>query len=82
MEIAKAAANVFISSTLDYGNFLLYKLTVNKLRKLKLLKNSATRVVINECKSDGLSMTEVRKKYFLPINARIEYKISMLTWKA
>ncbi len=44
---------------------------------------SAARVVINACKSDRLRMTEVRKNlHWLPINARIEYNILMLTWKA
>ncbi len=62
---------------------LLYGLSGNKLRKLQLLQNSAARVVINAWKSDRLSMTEVRKNlHWLPINARIEYRILMLTWKA
>ncbi len=83
MESAKAAANAFISSTIDYGNSLLYGLPGNKVRKLQLQQNSAARVVINACKSDRLCMTEVRKNlHWLPINARIEYKILMLTWKA
>ncbi len=51
--------------------------------KRQLLQNSAAKVVINVCKSDRLSMREVRKNlHWLPTNARIENKISMLTWKA
>ncbi len=62
MESAKAAANAFISSTIDYGNSLLYGLQGYTLRKLQLLQNSAAGVVINVCKSHRLSMAEVMKK--------------------
>ncbi len=55
MESAKAAANVFNSSTLAYGNSLLYGLP----GKLQFLQNSAARVGINACKSDRLSMLEL-----------------------
>ncbi len=80
MESTKAAANAFISSTLDFGNSLLYGLPGNKLRKLQFLQTSVARVLINACKSDRLSMTEVRKTlHWLRINARIEYTILMLT---
>jgi len=82
-ETAKTAAHAFVSSTLDYGNSLLFGLPKTKLNKLQLVQNAAARVVVQARKSDRLSMTTLRKSlHWLPIKARIEFKISDLAWKA
>ncbi len=74
------ATHAFVT---DYGNSLLYGLPKKKIRKLQLVQNAATRVVINAQRSDRIRMTAVRKDlHWLPINARIEFKMLMLTWKA
>ena len=83
IDSAKIATHAFVTSTLDYGNSLLYGLPKTKLNKLQVLQNAAARVVIKAHKSDRLSMTAVRKDlHWLPVEARIEFKILTLTWKA
>ncbi len=59
-ESAKVAVHAFVTSTLDYGNSLLYGLPKSKINKLKLVQNSAARVVIKAHRSDRLSMTSAR----------------------
>jgi hypothetical protein len=83
MDSAKLAANAFVTSTLDYGNSLLYGLPKTKINKLQVMHNAAARVVIKAHKSDRLSMTAVRKDlHWLPVEARIQFKTLALTWKA
>ncbi len=58
----KVAAHASVTSTLDYGNSLLYGLPSTKLRKLQMIQNVSARVLIQAKKYDRISMTAVRKK--------------------
>ncbi len=79
----KVAVHVFVTSTLDCGNSLLYGLPHAKLRKLQMVQNASARVLIPAKKYNRISMTAVRKNlYWLPIKARIDFKILVLAWKA
>ncbi len=76
-------AHAFVTSTLDYGNCLLYGLPYTKLRKLQMVQNASARVLIKAKKYDRISMTAVRKHlHWLPIKARIDFKILVLALKA
>ncbi len=73
----------FVTSTLDYGNSLLYGLPYTNLRKLQIVQNASARVLIQAKKYERISMTVVRKYlHLLPIKARIDFKILVLAWKA
>ncbi len=75
--------HAFITSTLDYVNSLLYGLPYTKLRKVQMVQNALARVLIQAKKYDRISMTAVRKDlHWLPIKARIDFKILVLAWKA
>ncbi len=78
---AKIAAHAFVTSHLDYGNSLYYGLYKYQTDKLQLLQNSAARVVKKKRKFDHIS-EDLEEMHWLPINARIEFKILLLTWKS
>ena len=78
---AKIAAHAFVTSHLDYGNSLYYGLYKYQTDKLQLLQNSAARVVKKKRKFDHIS-EDLEKMHWLPIIARIEFKLLLLTWKS
>ena len=80
-ESAKVAAHAFVTSHLDYGNSLLSGLPDKYIRKLQLVQNAAARVVVKKKKFDHISL-DMKNMHWLPINARIKFKIILLTWKA
>ncbi len=83
LDSAKMAVHAFVTSTLGYGNSLLYGLPYTKLRKLQMVQNASARVSIQAKKYDRISITTVRKnRHWLPIKARIDFKILVLAWKA
>ncbi len=54
-----------------------------KLRKLQMVQHASARVLIQAKQYDRISMTAVRKNpHWLPIKARIDFKILILAWKA
>ena len=78
---AKTAAHAFVTSHLDYGNSLYYGLYKYQTDKLQLLQNSAARVVKKKRKFDHIS-EDLEKMHWLPVIARIEFKLLLLTWKS
>ncbi len=72
--------HAFVTSILDYGNSLLYGINANHMQKLQRVQNAAVRVVLKLKKFDHI--TEGRKTlHWLPVQARLEFKILALTWK-
>ncbi len=77
LDSTKIAAHAFVTSTLDYGNSLLYGLPYTKLRELQMVPNASAK------KYDRINMTAVRKNLrWLSIKDRIDFKILVLAWKA
>ena len=69
---------------LDYRNGLLYDVVSNLLKKLEVAKNSATQLfdLLRNCKKHD-SVSEYRKQLlWLPVTARIQFKLMTTTWKA
>jgi hypothetical protein len=76
----KTLTNALVTPHLDYGNGLLYEVSKKQERKLQVAQNSAARLIKNIGKYD--SITKHRKNmHWLPIPARIQYKILCLAWK-
>ena len=80
-EDAKTVVNALVTPHFDYGNCLLYGISKKLLNKLQVAQNSAVRLIEKLRKHDHIT---VRRKelHWLPIEARIKYKLLMLTWKA
>jgi hypothetical protein len=73
--------HAFVTSVLDYGNALLYGITEANLQKLQRIQNCAARIVTKTRKDQR--MTPVLKElHWLPVKARIQYKITLLAFKA
>ena len=67
---------------IDYCNSLYISLPQNKINKLQRLMNAGIRFIYNLRISDDYSITELMKQcHFLPVNARIEFKICVLVYK-
>ena len=79
-ECAKTVVNALVTPHLDYGNGLLYAIPKKLEQKLQVAQNAAVRLIEKIGKYD--SVTPLRKAlHWLPIPARIRYKILMQTWK-
>ena len=73
--------HAFVSSHLDQCNSLLYGLPNVQLDNLQRVQNCAARLVT--CNNKYRHITSIlRELHWLPIKARIEYKIILLTYKA
>ena len=72
--------HAFISSRLDYCNALLYGLPAREINRLQKIQNSAARLISGTKKHDHI-VPVLKSLHWLPVKARIEYKILLLTYK-
>ena len=75
--ITKTLVSAFVLSRHDYCNSLLSGCPKHLLEKLQKVQNSAARLVRKAHKRDNVSPL-LRTLHWLPIPARIEYKLSTL----
>jgi hypothetical protein len=73
--------HAFVSSRLDSLNSLLYGIPHHQLEKLQRIQNAAARIIARKRKYDHITPTLI-DLHWLPITARIEYKILLMTFKA
>ena len=77
IQATKTLVCAFVLSRLDYCNSLLSGCPQYLLYKLQKVQNSAARLVLQARKHDHATPL-LRKLHWLPIQARIEYKLSVL----
>ena len=70
-----------VISRIDYANALLYGIAEHQLNRLQRLQNCAGRLVTGDSR-DVDSLEVLKKLHWLPIRARIQYKVLLLTFKA
>jgi hypothetical protein len=77
----KTAVHALVTPHLDYGNSLLPGTNKSILDKLQIAQNASAQLIMRLKKHDRIS--HVRKElHWLPVKARIEFKILNMTWKA
>ena len=80
-DACQAVVHAFVSSRLDYCNALLYGLSSCQLNRLKLIQNSAARLVL-QAKSRDHATPLLKQLHWLPVRERTIFKVCVLTFKA
>ena len=76
----KTLISSFLLSRIDYCNSLLANLPITTLNKLQRFQNHAARLVLRKKKRDHITPM-LRTLHWLPVSARITYKIAILCHK-
>ena len=81
LSTAKTISNSLISSRLDYCNSLINNIAKQDLSKLQRVQNCLARVVLREPRFSP-SLPLLKQLHWLPVNYRIKFKLSTLTYRA
>ena len=80
MDSMKKLVSAFVLSRLDYCNTLFAGLSNDTITKLQRIQNNAARLVLKKPKRHHLSPL-LKDLHWLPIKARIDYKVALLCFK-
>ena len=80
-EECKVIVHTFVISRLDYCNVLLYGLPGKTLHILQRVQNYAARLIMRFGKSEHITPV-LRYLHWLPVDARVDYKVLLYTYKA
>ena len=80
-ETTGTLVHAFITFRIDYCNSLLYGLPNNQLAKIQRVLNASARLVCNAPRFCHITPI-MRDLHWLPIRARINFKVVLLTFKA
>ena len=81
IDTAHTAVRAFVSSKLDYCNALFYGINKKQLHRLQCVQNVAAKLVKGARKYDHVTPILV-ELHWLPLAERVEYKCTLLAWKA
>ena len=81
VQATKTLVSAFVFSRLDYCNSLLFGCPPYLLNRLQKLQNNAARLILKAPKTDHIT-PHLRTLHWLPIDARIKYKLSSLCFGA
>ena len=73
--------HAFIMLKLDMCNSILIGLPSTEIDKLQRLQNTAARLLLKAKKNDHITPI-LKRLHWLPVRARIEFKILLMTYKA
>ena len=80
-DAAKAITHAFVTSRLDYCNFLLSGMPKSAISKLQCVQNMSAKMVSRKKKFDHV-LPILTSLHWLPIEYRIKFKILLLTFRA
>ena len=78
----KVVMHAYVTSRLDNNNALLAGVPKTLLRRLQLIQNCAARVIMSQKLKSGHVTPLLKQLHWLPIAARVDFKILLLTYKA
>ena len=78
-DMAISVAVAIVQSRLDYCNSLLFDISSFNVNKLQRVQNLAARLALNDWHSPSHIL--ISNLHWLPVTARIKFKISSLTYK-
>ena len=79
----KTLVHSLVTSRIDYGNAVVYRISQRLLHRLEMVQRSAASVVLRIRRGDRRSMTEALKLlHWLPVKWRVEYKLLVLVFRA
>ena len=81
IDSTKTLACAFILSRIDYCNSLLINVSEHNLNKLQMVQNNATRLIYKVSKREHVTPL-LHELHWLPVRARIEYKIAITCFKS
>ena len=81
IEATKTLMSAFVLSRLDYCNSLLYGVPGTSLDRLQRVQNNAAKIVCRKRKYDHVTPL-LQSLHWLPVRARIEYKLATLCYRA
>ena len=73
--------HAFVTSRLDIGNALLYRLPLKQTQRLQKIQNWAARLIDGAMRYSHATPL-LKKLHWLPIGVRVEFKIRLLTHRA
>jgi len=79
-DLAQTLAFSLILTRLDYCNSVLYGAPVSSIQKLQRVQNNTTRIVFQAPRRSHAKPL-MRQLHWLPVQHRIDYKVSVLTYK-
>ena len=83
MEACKLLVQSIVTSRLDYSHALLCGARDDVIKQLERVQRIAARVVCKKYTNDHSTVTELQwERHWLPIKARVQYKIILLVYKA
>src|SRR6218665_419290 len=82
MPVFKSMVHAFVCSRIDYCNYLLIGLPKSRLAPLQSVLKAAARLIARIPRFSHISNFMTEKLHWLPLSARIHFKIIFLVYKA
>ena len=80
-DAAKLTVQSFVSTHLDYCNSLMYGIADGLMQRLQAVQNAAARLITSARRRDHISPV-LRQLHWLPVRQRVQFKLTVLVFKA